>query len=59
VLSVAESGIHDGGDINRLRAAGYRAFLIGESLMKADQPGEALRALIADTRGVHISGSAY
>ena len=50
VLSVAESGISNGGDIARLRAAGYGAFLVGESLMKAPQPGEALRALIAGAR---------
>lgn len=48
VVSVAESGIHTGADIARLRAAGYQAFLIGESLMKAASPGEALRALIAE-----------
>jgi indole-3-glycerol phosphate synthase len=47
-LPVAESGIHSGTDINRLRAAGYQAFLIGESLMKAKSPGEALRALLAE-----------
>jgi indole-3-glycerol phosphate synthase len=48
ILSVAESGIHTGADISRLRAAGFRAFLIGESLMKAEQPGEALRKLLAE-----------
>jgi indole-3-glycerol phosphate synthase len=48
VVRVAESGIHSGGDIARLRASGYQAFLIGESLMKADAPGEALRTLIAE-----------
>ena len=48
VLSVAESGIHNGHDIARLRQAGYRAFLIGESLMKAVSPGEALRNLIKE-----------
>lgn len=48
VVSVAESGIHSGTDIARLRAAGYQAFLIGESLMKAESPGEALRALLAE-----------
>jgi indole-3-glycerol phosphate synthase len=47
-LGVAESGIRDGADIARLRAAGYSAFLIGESLMKAKSPGEALHTLIAD-----------
>jgi indole-3-glycerol phosphate synthase len=47
VLSIAESGIQSGKDIARLRAAGYQAFLIGESLMKAPSPGNALRTLIA------------
>ncbi len=47
-ISVAESGIGNGADIARLRAAGYKAFLIGESLMKAESPGEALKALLAD-----------
>lgn len=46
VASVAESGIQTGADIARLRAAGYRAFLIGESLMKAERPGDALSALL-------------
>jgi indole-3-glycerol phosphate synthase len=47
VLRVAESGIRSGSDITRLRDAGYQAFLIGESLMRAERPGEALRALLA------------
>src|SRR2546430_7344523 len=48
VVSVAESGIHSGVDIARLRAAGYQAFLIGESLMNAKSPGDALRTLMAE-----------
>jgi len=48
-VRVAESGIRNGADIARLRAAGYQAFLIGESLMAAESPGEALRALIAES----------
>jgi indole-3-glycerol phosphate synthase len=47
VVGVAESGIRSGEDIARLRAAGYQAFLIGESLMRAERPGEALRELVA------------
>ncbi len=47
-LKVAESGIHTGRDIAQLRAAGFDAFLIGESLMKAESPGEALKALLAE-----------
>src|SRR5205823_11213424 len=42
VVRVAESGIRSGEDIARLRTAGYQAFLIGESLMRAERPGEAL-----------------
>ena len=49
VLPVAESGIHRGSDIDKLRAAGYRAFLVGESLMKAKSPGEALLALLSES----------
>jgi indole-3-glycerol phosphate synthase len=54
VVRVAESGIHSPDDIARLRAAGYNAFLVGESLMRVERPGEALRALFA-TSGV-LSG---
>jgi indole-3-glycerol phosphate synthase len=50
VVRVAESGIRSGEDIARLRAAGYQAFLIGESLMRADSPGEALRGLVGSTQ---------
>jgi len=49
-VRIAESGIHTGADIARLRAAGYHAFLIGESLMKAASPGEALRRLLVEAR---------
>jgi indole-3-glycerol phosphate synthase len=47
-VSVAESGIDSGADIARLRGAGYEAFLIGESLMRSESPGEALRTLLVD-----------
>jgi indole-3-glycerol phosphate synthase len=46
VVRVAESGIRSGQDIAGLRAAGYQAFLIGESLMRADSPGKVLRELM-------------
>lgn len=49
-VRVAESGIHSGADVGRLRAAGYDAFLIGESLMRAERPGEALKKLVEDAR---------
>jgi indole-3-glycerol phosphate synthase len=47
-VRVAESGIQIGSDIARLRSAGYEAFLIGESLMRAAMPGDALHRLLAD-----------
>jgi indole-3-glycerol phosphate synthase len=46
VVRVAESGIHSAEDISRLRDAGYHAFLVGESLMRASSPGDALRELL-------------
>jgi indole-3-glycerol phosphate synthase len=55
VVRVAESGINTGADVARLRMAGYQAFLIGESLMKAASPGEALRKLIAETTALVAS----
>ncbi len=49
VLKVAESGIESSDDIARLRAAGFEAFLIGESLMRAPRPGDALTNLLSQT----------
>ena len=46
VVRVAESGIRSAEDIARLREAGYHAFLVGESLMRAERPGDALRELM-------------
>jgi indole-3-glycerol phosphate synthase len=47
-VSVAESGIHTAADMRRLRAAGYEAFLIGESLMRKAEPGKALAELLSE-----------
>jgi indole-3-glycerol phosphate synthase len=47
-VRVAESGIHTAADLQILRTAGYDAFLVGESLMRQDSPGAALRALLAE-----------
>jgi indole-3-glycerol phosphate synthase len=46
VLAVAESGIATGGDVRRLRDAGYDAFLVGEHLMSAPDPAAALESLL-------------
>jgi indole-3-glycerol phosphate synthase len=46
VLFVAESGIHGRDDIERLLGAGADAFLIGERLIRAQDPGVALKELL-------------
>jgi indole-3-glycerol phosphate synthase len=46
VVRVAESGIRNIADVGRLRMAGYQAFLIGESLMRAERPGNELTRLL-------------
>ena len=50
VVRVAESGIAFSADVARLRAAGFDAFLIGESLMRQPDPGEALTALLEGSK---------
>jgi indole-3-glycerol phosphate synthase len=45
-IHVSESGIDTPEDINRLRSAGFQAFLIGESLMRRPEPGIALENLL-------------
>ena len=46
VVAVAESGLRGAGEIRRLRDAGFDAFLVGEHLMLADDPGAALEELV-------------
>jgi indole-3-glycerol phosphate synthase len=48
VVGVSESGLKSGGDLVAMQALGYRAFLIGERLMTAPEPGAALAALLED-----------
>jgi indole-3-glycerol phosphate synthase len=50
-LAIAESGIRTRADMDRLSAVGYRGFLIGESLLRAPDPGDALRRLLAQASG--------
>ena len=47
VVRVTESGIATAEDLARLKAAGFDAFLIGESLMRQADPGAALATLLA------------
>lgn len=43
---VAESGIKSAADVSALRSIGVSAFLVGEQLMAASDPGSALEALL-------------
>ncbi len=49
VVAVSESGIRTGTDARALREAGFDAFLIGEQLMAAPDPGGALQRLIHES----------
>jgi len=47
-LLVTESGIRSPDDVARLRAEGIEAFLVGETFMRAADPGAALAKLFAE-----------
>jgi indole-3-glycerol phosphate synthase len=46
VIRVAESGIKSRQDIDRLRAAGFQAFLVGESLLRQNDRAAGVRKLV-------------
>jgi indole-3-glycerol phosphate synthase len=46
VTRVAESGIRTRADVDRLRVAGFHAFLVGESLLRQDDRAAAVRSLV-------------
>jgi indole-3-glycerol phosphate synthase len=50
VTLVSESGIQTREEIDRLRVAGFHAVLIGEELMRAEDEGKALKALLDGPR---------
>lgn len=48
-IVVTESGIGTRADVRRMRARGVDAFLVGEALMRAPDPGRALKELVEMT----------
>ncbi len=46
ITIVSESGVHTAHDVKRLARAGVSGVLVGESIMKADDPVEQLRMLV-------------
>ncbi|MCE7972904.1 MAG: indole-3-glycerol phosphate synthase TrpC [Leptolyngbya sp. PLA1] len=56
-ILVSESGIRTPADLTRLRGAGVRIALVGEHLMKAEDPGRALAELLARDPAKNDHGS--
>jgi len=55
-IAVSESGLSTHEDIDRLRKAGFDAFLIGEHLMQQDDPAQALIDLIGSSDSGNLAG---
>ncbi len=55
VLRVAESGIATRSDVERLAAAGYDAVLVGESLVRSEDPASALARLLGAPDPAHTA----
>ena len=49
VLLISESGLNSRADLLKLQAIGFTGFLVGESLMRAEEPASALQALLEET----------
>ena len=54
-IAVSESGLRTHADLDRLRSAGFDAFLVGEHLMKEADPAVPLRELI----GLTVDGATH
>lgn len=56
VVRVSESGLRTAADLAHLHANGVDAVLIGETFMRAEQPGEALQGMLREI-ALRVSGA--
>jgi hypothetical protein len=54
VVAVAESGVRDGDDAARLASAGYQAVLVGETLVRAPDRSQAVKAMVGHRVGTRV-----
>lgn len=57
-IRVAESGIRSASDVARLRAAGFTAFLVGESLLRQPDRAAAVSSLLGDASKTSVAKGA-
>jgi indole-3-glycerol phosphate synthase len=50
IFAISESGMQDASDVARLRASGARGFLVGEALMRSEDPRSLVESLRAGAR---------
>ena len=56
-LVITESGIVNRADVELMEISGVYSFLVGETFMRAENPGAELQRLFFPERGTTISGS--
>lgn len=56
-LVITESGIVNSADVELMEISGVYSFLVGETFMRAENPGAELQRLFFPERGVAVSGS--